>query len=337
MYDIIMELKSKLYQMFILGVDPKNTPQALSEGLGGVIFFTRNIKSTEGFKLLIQDLDKKAKIKPFFSIDQEGGRVERTENIHNGKKYLSAKYAYEKGLNFLENQTEEISKELKSYGINLNFAPCTDVNSNPNNPIINERAFADNPDDVIKGASVVIKTYRKNGIVPCIKHFPGHGDTSKDSHLELPTLNQSLEELEKIHIKPFKTLISEGIEMVMVAHIQSKAFGEDYPTSLNKNCIDYLKNNLNFNGVIISDDMYMKAIADNYGFENACELGIRAGLNMFIYRDASDEVINMIENIYKKALQDKLLQNQIEYSYEKIMKLKQSLLQKIYALPDLQC
>ena len=104
MYDIIMELKSKLYQMFILGVDLKNTPQALSEGLGGVIFFTRDIKSTEGFKLLIQDLDKKAKIKPFFSIDQEGGRVERTENIHNGKKYLSAKYAYKKGLDFLENQ-----------------------------------------------------------------------------------------------------------------------------------------------------------------------------------------------------------------------------------------
>lgn len=327
MYDIIMELKSKLYQMFILGVDLKNTPQALLEGLGGVIFFTRDIKSTEGFKLLIQDLDKKAKIKPFFSIDQEGGRVERTENIHNGKKYLSAKYAYKKGLNFLENQTKEIANELKKYGINLNFAPCTDVNSNPNNPIINERAFADNPIDVINGARVVIKTYQENGIMPCIKHFPGHGDTSKDSHLELPTLKQSLKELEEIHIKPFKTLISEGVEMVMVAHIQAEAFGKDYPTSLNKNCIDYLKNTLGFNGVIISDDMYMKAIADNYGFEKACELGIRAGLNMFIYRDASDEVINMIENIYKKAVLDKELAEKIEYSYEKIMKLKESFFQ----------
>lgn len=327
MYDIIMELKSKLYQMFILGVDLKNTPQALSEGLGGVIFFTRDIKSTEGFKLLIQDLDKKAKIKPFFSIDQEGGRVERTENIHNGKKYLSAKYAYKKGLDFLENQTKEIANELKKYGINLNFAPCTDVNSNPNNPIINERAFADNPTDVINGARVVIKTYQENGIMPCIKHFPGHGDTSKDSHLELPTLKQSLKELEEIHIKPFKTLISEGVEMVMVAHIQAEAFGKDYPTSLNKNCIDYLKNTLGFNGVIISDDMYMKAIADNYGFEKACELGIRAGLNMFIYRDASDEVINMIENIYKKAVLDKELAEKIEYSCEKIMKLKESFFQ----------
>mgnify|MGYP002520570049 FL=1 len=325
MYDIIMELKSKLYQMFILGIDPKNTPQAILNDLGGVIFFTKDIKSTDGFKFLIQDLDKKAKIKPFFSIDQEGGRVERTENIHNGKKYLSAKYAYEKGLDFLEKQTEEISKELKEYGINLNFAPCTDVNSNPNNPIINERAFADNPEDVIKGARVVIKTYRENGIIPCIKHFPGHGDTSKDSHLELPTLNQTLEELEQIHIKPFKTLIKDGIEMVMVAHIQANAFGKEYPTSLNKNCIDYLKNTLGFDGVIISDDMYMKAIADNYGFEKACELGIRAGLNMFIYRDASDEVINMIENIYQKALKDTELREKIEYSFEKIQKLKEKI------------
>ncbi len=121
--------------------------------------------------------------------------------------------------------------------------------------------------------------------------------------------------------------LPEGVEMVMVAHIQAEAFGKDYPTSLNKNCIDYLKNTLGFNGVIISDDMYMKAIADNYGFEKACELGIRAGLNMFIYRDASDEVINMIENIYKKAVLDKELAEKIEYSYEKIMKLKESFFQ----------
>ena len=328
-----MNLRQKINQLFIVGYGgddfSKNTifTELLRENLGGVIFFTQNIISKEQFCKNVDGIKKLAKTPLFLSIDQEGGRVERTEKIHGGKKYLSAKYAYKKGLDFLENQTKEIANELKKYGINLNFAPCTDVNSNPNNPIINERAFADNPTDVINGARVVIKTYQENGIMPCIKHFPGHGDTSKDSHLELPTLKQSLKELEEIHIKPFKTLISEGVEMVMVAHIQAEAFGKDYPTSLNKNCIDYLKNTLGFNGVIISDDMYMKAIADNYGFEKACELGIRAGLNMFIYRDASDEVINMIENIYKKAVLDKELAEKIEYSYEKIMKLKESFFQ----------
>ena len=323
MYDIIMDLKSKLYQMFILGVDDKNTYKALEQGLSGVIFFTKDIISIQRFKFLIKDLKSHATIPPFLSIDQEGGRVERTENIHNGKKYLSAKYAFEKGLDFLEKQTEDIAKELKDYGINLNFAPCTDVNSNPDNPIIGERAFSDKPEEVIKGAEIVIKTYRKNGIIPCIKHFPGHGDTEKDSHLELPVLNQILEEMENVHIKPFKELIKNDIEMVMVAHLQAKCFGTEYPTSLNKNCIDYIRNNLNYNGVLISDDMYMKAISDNYGFEKACLMGIEAGLNLFIYRDASDEVIEMIDNIYQKALNDINLQEKIETSCEKIIKLKE--------------
>ena len=322
MYDIIMELKSKLYQMFILGVDNKNTYKALEQGLSGVIFFTKDIISIQRFKFLIEDLKKHSKIPPFLSIDQEGGKVERTENIHNGKKYLSAKVAFEKGLNFLETQTENISKELISYGINLNFAPCVDVNSNPNNPIIGERAFSDKPNEVIKGAEIVINTYRKNRIIPCIKHFPGHGDTEKDSHLELPVLKQTLEEMEKVHIKPFKELINKNIEMVMVAHLQAECFGKETPTSLNKSCIDYLRKNLNYDGILISDDMYMKAITDNYGFEKACLMGINAGLNLFIYRDANDEIIDMIENIYKKALTDKNLQEKIENSYEKIIKLK---------------
>ncbi|MBR1908600.1 glycoside hydrolase family 3 protein [bacterium] len=319
-----MDLKSKLYQMFILGVDDKNTYKALEHGLSGVIFFTKDIISIQRFKFLTKDLKKHSKIPPFLSIDQEGGRVERTENIHNGKKYLSAKYAFENGMTYLEEQTENIAKELKDYGINLNFAPCTDVNSNPNNPIIGERAFSDNPEEVVKGAKIVIKTYRKNGIIPCIKHFPGHGDTEKDSHLELPVLNQTLEEMENIHIKPFKKLIEkEDIEMIMVAHLQAECFGKETPTSLNKNCIDYIRNNLNYNGVLISDDMFMKAISENYGFEKACLMGINAGLNMFIYRDANDEIITMIENIYKKALNDKTLQDKIEISYKKITNLKE--------------
>ena len=169
----------------------------------------------------------------------------------------------------------------------------------------------------------MINTYRKNGIIPCIKHFPGHGDTEKDSHLELPVLNHSLEEMEKVHIKPFKELIKENIEMIMVAHLQAECFGKEFPTSLNKNCIDYIRKNLNYDGVLISDDMFMKAISDNYGFEKACLMGIEAGLNLFIYREASDEIIDMIENIYQKALKDKSLQEKIEASYKKIIKLKE--------------
>lgn len=318
-----MDLKTKLYQMFILGTEGDGYIQALEKGLGGMIFFTKDILTKDQFKNLVSDVKSKALIPPFLSIDQEGGRVERTENIHNGKKYLSAKYAYEKGEDFLHNQTKEIAQELKSYGLNLNFAPCIDVNTNPNNPIIGERAFSNAPDEVIKCEKIVSQTYRENGIIPCAKHFPGHGDANADSHLTLPEINLPLEEMEKTHIKPFASC-AKTIEMIMVAHLHCTCFEKDVvPTSLSKNAISYLRNKLGFEGVIISDDMIMKG-ATKFGFVNACEMGIRAGLNMFIYRNSTPETINIIETIAQKALKDKELQEKIEYSFEKINNLKYS-------------
>lgn len=320
-----MDLKTKLYQMFILGTEGDGYIQVLEKGLGGMIFFTKDIQSKDQFKNLVSDVKSKALITPFLSIDQEGGRVERTENIHNGKKYLSAKYAYEKGEDFLHNQTKEIAQELKSYGLNLNFAPCIDVNTNPNNPIIGERAFSNAPDEVIKCEKIVSQTYRENGIIPCAKHFPGHGDANADSHLTLPEINLPLEEMEKTHIKPFASC-AKTIEMIMVAHLHCTCFEKDVvPTSLSKNAISYLRNKLGFEGVIISDDMIMKG-ATKFGFVNACEMGIRAGLNMFIYRNSTPETINIIETIAQKALTDKELQEKIEYSFEKINNLKSKFL-----------
>ena len=293
-----MDLRQKLYQMFILGTDGDGYKEALKNNLGGIIFFTKDIKSIEQFKNLISEIKSVALTSPFLSIDQEGGRVERTENIHNGKKYLSAKYAFEKGEDFLKEQTLEIANELKSYGINLNFAPCIDVNTNPNNPIIGERAFSDNADEVIKGEKIVSQIYRENGIIPCVKHFPGHGDANADSHLTLPEIDLPLEEMEKTHIKPFKAC-AKTIETVMVAHLHCTCFERDViPTSLSKKAIDYLRNELGFEGIAISDDMIMKGVAD-FGAVEACEMGIRAGLNMFIYRNSNPETIEIIETFDK--------------------------------------
>ena len=322
------ELKEKLYQMFILGLEGNGYKQALQQGLGGVIFFTKDIQAKNQFKNLITEIKSESKIPPFLSIDQEGGRVERTENLHNGKKYLSAKYAFEKGLDFLADQASEIATELKSYGINLNFAPCIDTNTNPQNPIIGERAFSSSPDEVIQGERVVSKIYRKNGIIPCAKHFPGHGDANSDSHLTLPKIDIPLPEMEQTHIKPFKAAIENGIEMIMVAHLHCTCFEkEPIPTSLSKNAISYLRNTLNFDGVIISDDMVMKGVAE-FGDIEACEMGIKAGLNMFIYRYSDKKTINIIEKIYQKAIIDKRLKEKIEDSYSKIIALKNKYLIK---------
>lgn len=320
-----MKLKEKLYQMFILGTDGSGYREALKNNLGGMIFFTHDIQSPTQFKELINDIKSFSKTMPFLSIDQEGGRVERTENIHNGKKYLSAKYAYEKGEDFLRRQTDEIARELRSYGINSNFAPCIDVNTNPDNPIIGERAFSNNVDDVIKGEKIVSQIYRKNGIIPCVKHFPGHGDANADSHLTLPRIDLSLDEMEKTHIKPFKAC-ADNIEMVMIAHLHCTCFEKDIiPTSLSKNAITYLRDVLGFKGVAVSDDMIMRGAAD-FGPAEACEMGIRAGLNMFIYRNSKPETINIIETIALKAEHDEELKINIEKSFEKIQDIKKDLL-----------
>lgn len=313
--------------MFILGLEGeelKNNPnleKALKDGLGGVIFFTKNIKTPTQIKNLTTDIKNKSEIKPFLSIDQEGGRVERTENIHNGKKYLSAKFAAEKGEEFLRSQTEEISRELKDLGFNLNFAPCLDVNTNPNNPIIGERAFSNDPDEVIKFGKIVAKTYLKNGIVPCAKHFPGHGDANVDSHISLPKIDLSLDKMEKFHIKPFTEVKTP---MVMVAHLHCTAFDrEEIPSSLSKNVIDYLREKLDYKGLVITDDMVMGGVLGTDA-TNACAQAIKAGVNILLYRNSDDETIEIIENLAKIAESDAVLREKIEESYEKIVSFKKT-------------
>lgn len=315
-------MKKMVYQKFILGTQDsfgskKLFNSALDDGLGGVIFFTRDISSKEQFTELVKDIKKRANRPLFLSIDQEGGRVERTENIH--ARYLSPKYAFEKGEEFLKEQARKIAKELKSYGLNLNFAPCADVNTNPNNPIIGERAFANNPEDVSKGVKMVSEVYRKNGIIPCLKHFPGHGDANADSHKTLPEINLSMDEMEKYHIRPFKENLD--CEMIMAAHLHCTCFDKDViPSSLSKNVIGYLRNILNYQGAIISDDMVMKGV-QAFGSVQACKMAILAGVDMFIFRDADENAIKTIEEITKLAEQDSELKNAIMSSNKRIEKL----------------
>ena len=317
MYDYFME--KLVFQMFILGTG-ECLNSALEKGLGGVIFFTRDIGSKEQFKNLIQNIKSKSIIPPFLSVDQEGGRVERTENIH--PRYLSARFAFQKGEDFLKNQTEQIASELKEYGVNLNFAPCADVNTNPKNPIIGERAFSDNADEVIKGVDIVSQIYRKNGIIPCVKHYPGHGDADKDSHLTLPCIDLPMEEMENIHIKPFKHAVENDIEMIMAAHLHCKCFDKDViPASLSKNAIGYLRHPLGYDGVVISDDMVMKGVQD-FGSLEAIKMAILAGVDMFIFRDGDKTTYSNIEELVKIAEDDENLAARVLESNRRIAGLK---------------
>jgi len=324
-----LTLHQKITQMFITGFTGKNHKSnkyfelLLNEGLGGVIFFSHNIESEKQFKTLITDISKSANIPMFYSIDQEGGRVERTEKIHGGKKYLSAKPAYEMGLSYLQNQTKEIALELKSYGINMNFAPVLDVNTNKNNPIIGERAFSDNPDEVIAAGKVVIKEYEKYKIITVGKHFPGHGDAGADSHQTLPLIDLNKNELENIHIKPFQEAIKAGLPAIMAAHVLYPALDEsDLPASVSKKIInDLLINEIGFNGVIITDDMEMNGIKGFSRIE-ACIKAINAGVNMFIFRDTTKDIYNLINDIENCVNKGIISEDLINKSIEKILNLK---------------
>ena len=311
-------MEEMIFRKFILGTG-EYLNDALSKGLGGVIFFTRDINSKEQFQNLISDIKSKSGGKLFLSIDQEGGRVERTENIY--PKRLSQRLAYKKGVDFLKTQTEDMARELKEFGINLNFAPCADVNTNPNNPIIGERSFSDNPDDVIRGIKIVTEVYRRFGIIPCVKHYPGHGDADKDSHLTLPMIDLPLDEMERIHIKPFKYAAENDIEMIMAAHLHCTCFDKDIiPSSLSSNAIGYLRNKLNYSGVIISDDMVMKGVQD-FGSLEACIMAIRAGVDMFIFRDADRKTYELILELVQTIKTDKELEQKIIESNSRIQKL----------------
>lgn len=323
-----LTLKQKITRMFITGFQGDSYEEnpyfkeLLNTGLGGVIFFTHNIQSAEGFINLIKKLKKDSACPMFFSIDSEGGRVERTENIHGGKKYLSARYAYEKGCEFLKKQTQEIASELLSYGINMNFAPVLDVNTNKNNPIIGERAFSANPDDVIKAAEIVLKEYEKQGIITVGKHFPGHGQTDADSHKILPEINLSEKEIRDIHLKPFIATINSKIPAIMAAHVLYPVWDKENPASVSEKIInDILINELGFSGVIITDDMEMNGIKI-FSKLQACIKAINAGVNMFIFRYSDEKIIELIDMIEKAVEEGMISEEKIDNSLRKIENLK---------------
>ncbi|MCD7879906.1 MAG: beta-N-acetylhexosaminidase [Candidatus Gastranaerophilales bacterium] len=322
-------LKQKISQMFITGFSGteynsnKYFKNLLKNALGGVIFFTQNIETKAQITELISNLKKEAVIPMFYSIDQEGGRVERTENIYGGKRYLSAKYAYEKGCDFLKTQTAQIAKELKTYGFNMNFAPVLDVNTNVKNPIIGERAFSSDTQDVISASKIVISEYINNGIIPVGKHFPGHGAAESDSHKTLPVIDIPYDEIYKFHITPFIAAIKNKIPAIMAAHVLYPALEkENIPASVSESIIQKLLiEKLKFNGIVITDDMEMNGIK-GYSKIEACTKAINAGVSMFIFRDTNSEILTLIDDIEIAATKGLIEVKKIDSAFQKIISLK---------------
>lgn len=327
------DLKRLVGQLFLVGFDGYSVPEewkkfALDYNITGTIYFKRNVQSPAQLAELSNDVqfNCRGKYSPpmIISIDHEGGKVNRLVKPFTkfpGNDYIgdidSPKVAFEFG--------QVLGKELKAIGVNVNFAPVLDVNTNPKSKIIGSRAFSSDPEVCARMGSAVCRGLQKMGVMAVGKHFPGHGCVEEDSHLTLPKMNRTLEELESIELIPFRKAIKARVEGIMTAHILNKALDPEFPVTLSKPILtDILRENLRYNKIIYSDDMEMQAITEHYSPEQAAVLAVAAGCDILIYRGDNGLPIPEIEAIVKAVEDGVIPQAQLEASYQRIFKAKKA-------------
>ncbi len=305
--------------------------------LGGVILFdydraaqeaTRNIQSPEQAKQLIASLQAYADIPLLVAIDQEGGRVNRLKERYGFPPTVSAQYLGQNSVEITRQYAEHTACQLAELGINLNFAPVVDVNRNPDSPAIGkvERSFSADPQAVIAHARAWIEAHHDRRILCALKHFPGHGSACEDSHLGFVDVTTTWQPEELL---PYRQLIEEEFDdVVMTAHIFHGGLDSEYPATLSRRILTgILREQLGFDGVIISDDMQMQAIAAHYDLETAIFLAIAAGVDILTFGNnltVYDEHIAVRAAEIIAALVDsgRISPERIEASYRRIIRLK---------------
>ena len=307
--------------------------------LGGIVFFRENTEKPKQIAKLTMDIQKAASTPLIIGIDQEGGIVTRLQTGTDMPGNMALGAINDTDL------TREVAKtigtELKALGINLNFAPDIDVNSNPANPIIGIRSFSSSPERVSNHGTAYIEGLKDAGIMSSAKHFPGHGNTASDTHLELATVNYSKEDLYDIDLKPFFSAIATGSDTIMAAHVivpilddtevRSKKDGRKIgiPTTLSKKILtDLLRVKMKYDGLIITDAMDMKAISDNFGSNESTIMTILAGTDMPIMPvriwEEKDipKLDNLICSMEKEYETNPEFKNRVEDSLVRILELK---------------
>lgn len=339
------ELERKIGQMIIVGfrgTEVNENSKIINDikkyNLGGVILFDRdaptktfprNIIDPEQTKKLISDIKHLSSSDVFVSIDAEGGLINRLKEEYGFVNIPSAENIGKQTPEKAKEYATILGKQLKELGFNIDFAPVVDVNTNKNNPVIGklERSFSDNEEKVTIYASSFIEGLNEQGIITSIKHFPGHGSSTSDSHLGMVDVTNTYNDKELV---PYQKIIENNYsQIVMTAHIINKNIDPNYPATLSPYFIkNILREELGFKGVVASDDMHMGAIVDNYGFNEALIKAINAGCDILIIsnngkeynENAAEEAIEIVFNAVKN---EELSTNQIIESYERIQKLKQ--------------
>ncbi|MCM3758488.1 beta-N-acetylhexosaminidase [Sporosarcina aquimarina] len=326
-----MTLDEKIGQLIIAGIDGKvinKTSQQLIEDyqIGGVIFYANNIGTPDQTIQFVNSLKiaNQNNLLPLFtSIDQEGGHVDRLPK-QVAKLPTNASIGKRNAPNHSFSIGRILGKQLTQFGFNMDFAPVLDVNSNPNNPVIGDRSFSSDPNVVSTHGIQTMKGIEKENVIPVVKHFPGHGDTSVDSHLELPKVNKTLQQLKQLELIPFKKAIEAEADVVMIAHILLPQLDKTYPASMSAPIItDLLRKQMNFNGLIMTDDMTMKAITNYYGIAQAAVQSVKAGSDIILIAHDPAEAISVIEALKAAVASNEISEQRIDESVMRIIKLKE--------------
>jgi beta-N-acetylhexosaminidase len=307
----------------------------IEEGyLGGVVLYEKNISPNNpwlGLKNLNISLQKNAQIPLFIAIDQEGGKVNRMKTKYGFPPSVTAAYLGEtNNQDTTQLYAELTASTLAGLGFNLNFAPVVDLATNTSNPIIAgvERSYSADADRVIQHATYVIAAHRKYNVGTSLKHFPGHGSSTSDTHLGMADVTNSWDTVE---LEPYRSLIDSAlVDAIMTAHIINKSLDPaSLPATLSKPIITgILRDSLEFNGVIFSDDMHMHAIGKYYGTEEAVFMAINAGLDVLIFSNnistSNSSASREIHGYIRKMVDDgRLNESRIRESYNRIIRFKE--------------
>ena len=342
--DTIPTLEEKIGQMLLVGfrgteVNEHSTiyHDIVNNHVGNVILFDydvqlsqpgRNITSPAQLKKLTEDLHALSYGPLFISIDQEGGLVNRLKPEYGFPPSIShQEIGKHDDVTFTYDQSSRIAETLRQLDINVNFAPCVDVNINPDNPIIagKERSFSRDPSKVAKHAGAFLRAHADRGIIGCAKHFPGHGSSKDDTHLGMADVTDTWCEEELI---PYRYLISTGLcKMIMTTHIINRNLDPDKPATLSRKILTgMLRNQLGYEGIIVSDDLEMGAISKHFGLKEAVESAILAGVDILTFGKNiaaepadTNHIIFVIKDMLERGLID---ESRIDESYGRIMKVK---------------
>ncbi|WP_153978961.1 glycoside hydrolase family 3 N-terminal domain-containing protein [Paenibacillus xylanilyticus] len=302
-----------------------------NQDLGGLILFDKNIVDTRQVTTFTHNLQMEAgDIPMFLGIDQEGGVIKRIPGGTNLPGQMALGATGDSGL--AEAAGQLTGEELKALGLNINFAPVLDINSNPDNPIIGMRSFSSDADLVTRLGLATITGLRQSGVIAAVKHFPGHGDTMVDSHLGLPVLTHNRERLDSVELKPFQAAIENGVEMIMTAHIAFPAIDNEQvtslkdgqrvpvPATLSKKVLNgLLREELGYEGIIISDAFTMDGIAEHFGEDQAVERAVNAGVDIILMPQNSAAAHQTLVNAVKNGT---IPIDTIHASVERILELK---------------